>query len=86
VTPTLAAIAPNGADHHGLTPRELEVMQQLVLGLNDREIAVALSLSPATIKHHLKQVYQKLGVHNRTSAALLVVLMGLASPPAFAQS
>lgn len=65
----------------GLTRRELEVMQHVVMGLNDREIGSALHLATDTVKHHLKQVYQKLRVHNRTRAAIALVLMGLAEPP-----
>lgn len=71
--------------HHfsdpGLTRRELEVMQHVVMGLNDREIGETLHLATDTVKHHLKQVYQKLHVHNRTRAAIALVLMGLADPP-----
>lgn len=65
----------------GLTRRELEVMQQVVLGLNDREIGAALHLATDTVKHHLKQVYLKLNAHNRTRAAIALVLMGLLEPP-----
>ena len=65
----------------GLTPRELEVMQQVVRGLNDREIGEALHLATDTVKYHLKQVYSKLNLHNRTRAAITLVLMGLVEPP-----
>jgi len=65
----------------GLTRRELEVMQQVVMGLNDREIGAVLHLATDTIKHHLKQVYHKLNAHNRTRAAIALVLMGLIEPP-----
>ncbi|MBM5800010.1 MAG: response regulator transcription factor [Cyanobacteria bacterium K_DeepCast_35m_m2_023] len=65
----------------GLTRRELEVMQQVVMGLNDREIGAALHLATDTVKHHLKQVYHKLNAHNRTRAAIALVLMGLLDPP-----
>lgn len=67
------------AEH--LTLREREVLNELVLGLSDRQIAMALNLSAATVRHHLKQVYGKLGVHNRTTAALFAVLSGLVEPP-----
>ena len=61
--------------------RELEVMQQVVFGLNDREVGLQLHLTVNTVKTHLKEVYQKLGVHNRTRAAIALLLMGLVSPP-----
>lgn len=65
----------------GLTSRELEVMRHVVMGLNDREIGEMLYLATDTIKYHLKQVYSKLSVHNRTRAAISLVLMGLVPPP-----
>ena len=65
----------------GLSPRELEVMQQVAHGLNDREIGTALHIASDTVKYHLKQVYTKLNVHSRTRAAISLVLMGLVHPP-----
>lgn len=64
-----------------LSARELEVMQQVVCGLNDREIGEKLFLANGTVKYHLKSVYSKLGAHNRTRAAISLVLMGLVAPP-----
>lgn len=75
-------LAGSSPDHNpGLTPRELEVMKYVVCGLNDREIGQAVFLATDTIKYHLKQVFAKLGVHNRTRAAICLVLMGLVPPP-----
>lgn len=65
----------------GLTDRELEIMQEVAAGLNDREIGEQLHLATATVKFHLKQVYLKLNVHSRTRAAISLVLMGLVTPP-----
>jgi DNA-binding NarL/FixJ family response regulator len=81
--PTIAeALAGSEACvNHTLTSRELEVMQQVVFGLNDREIGQALHLSADTVKYHLKQVYKKLNLHNRTRAAVSLVIMGLVAPP-----
>lgn len=64
-----------------LSQRELEVMQQVVYGLNDRDVGVQLHLTVNTVKTHLKEVYLKLGVHNRTRAAIALLLMGLVDPP-----
>jgi DNA-binding NarL/FixJ family response regulator len=66
---------------HGLSERELEVMQQVVRGLNDREIGEAIHIATTTVKYHLKQIYGKLNIHNRTRAAITLVLMGLVQPP-----
>jgi len=65
----------------GLTDRELEIMQEVASGLNDREIGEQLHLATGTVKYHLKQVYQKLNAHSRTRAAISLVLMGLVAPP-----
>ena len=64
-----------------LSERELEVMHQVVCGLNDREIGEAIHLATDTVKYHLKQIYTKLNLHNRTRAAIALVLMGLVEPP-----
>ncbi len=65
----------------GLSKREVEVMQEVANGLNDREIGQCLHIAIDTVKYHLKQVYQKLQVHSRTRAAISLVLMGLVEPP-----
>ena len=54
----------------GLTPTEAEVLYWLSLGKANRDIAQILSLSSRTINKHLEQVFQKMGVDNRTSAAI----------------
>lgn len=55
----------------GLTAREAEVLYWLTLGKTNRDISVILSLSARTVNKHLEQVFQKMGVDNRTSAAVL---------------
>jgi DNA-binding NarL/FixJ family response regulator len=52
-----------------LTSRESEVLSWLAKGKTNRDIAQILGLSPRTIDKHLEQIYAKLGVENRTSAA-----------------
>jgi DNA-binding NarL/FixJ family response regulator len=53
-----------------LSVRESEVLQMASLGLTNREIAGRLHLSPHAIKFHLSSIYRKLGVANRTEAAV----------------
>jgi DNA-binding NarL/FixJ family response regulator len=65
----------------GLTPRELEVLPLLTLGRSNREISRLLFLSEGTVKAHLAAVFRKLGVSNRTQAALAAVAMGIGTPP-----
>ena len=52
-----------------LTQREAEVLVWIAKGKTNREIAQILDLSPRTINKHLEQVFKKVGVENRTSAA-----------------
>jgi NarL family two-component system response regulator LiaR len=58
--------APATADD--LTPREVEVLRQLALGLANKEIAHALSISEETVKSHVCNVFGKLQVENRSQA------------------
>jgi len=53
-----------------LSPRERDVLDQLVKGLSNRQIARALGISERTVKVHLGHVFRNLGVNDRTSAAL----------------
>jgi len=53
-----------------LTPRERDVHRLLAEGLGDRDIAVALTISRRTVETHVSSILHKLGVQNRTEAAL----------------
>lgn len=55
--------AEEGVDH--LTGRELEILLLVARGLSNRQIAIALHISEATVKRHLANVYAKLGVSSR---------------------
>lgn len=55
----------------GLTPREAEVLYWLTLGKTNRDISAILGLSARTVNKHLEQVFQKMGIDNRTSAAVI---------------
>jgi DNA-binding CsgD family transcriptional regulator len=56
-----------------VTEREAEVLLWIARGKSNRDIAEILDLSPRTVNKHLEQIYAKLGVENRTSAAALAV-------------
>jgi two-component system nitrate/nitrite response regulator NarL len=57
----------------GLTPRELEVVGSIVTGLTNREIAEKFSISEQTVKHHLSNIFDKVGVSNRLELALFAI-------------
>jgi DNA-binding NarL/FixJ family response regulator len=64
----------------GLTRRETDVLQLLAGGASNREISRQLFLSEKTVKAHLAAVFRKLGVSNRTRAAMAAVAMGMGVP------
>ena len=60
-----------------LTPRELEVLEQLAEGLPNSAIAARLSISEHTVKFHVASICGKLGAENRTDAVRRGVRLGL---------
>jgi two-component system, NarL family, response regulator LiaR len=63
-----------------LSDREREVLRLLADGLSNNEIAGRLFLSEGTIKNYVSAIFSKLGVADRTQAAILAIRAGLASP------
>jgi DNA-binding NarL/FixJ family response regulator len=72
-----ALMAPDPAATSPLTARERDVLAEITQGRSNREIARSLSLSEKTVKTHVSNVLMKLGVADRTQAALLAVRRGL---------
>ena len=72
---TATGPAPEGAQ--GLTRREREILSHVADGLSNREIAERLVLSPETVKSHVAAVLKKLGLSDRTQAAVYAVRNGL---------
>jgi NarL family two-component system response regulator LiaR len=71
------ALARPQPSSHTLTPRELEVLACVCNGLSNKRIAGELGLSEKTVKAHVGHILAKLGVTDRTQAALLAVREGL---------
>jgi DNA-binding NarL/FixJ family response regulator len=67
-------------DGEALTVREREILQLLAEGLDNRTIAMRLFLSEKTVGNRLSEIFGKLGVTNRTQAALVAVERGLIAP------
>jgi DNA-binding NarL/FixJ family response regulator len=61
------------AARHGLTEREAEVLLWISRGKANREISEILGISPRTVNKHLEQVFEKMGIENRASAAAAAV-------------
>jgi DNA-binding NarL/FixJ family response regulator len=71
------ARAPEAGLAEPLSEREREVLRLLALGLSNREIATRLSLAPGTVKNYVTNILQKLGVRDRTQAAVRARELGL---------
>ena len=61
----------------GLTPREMEVVSAVVAGFTNKEIAQHFKISEDTVKHHMSNVFDKLGVSTRLELALFAVNQAL---------
>lgn len=61
------------AKSYGLTRREIEILSTIVSGLSNKEIAQKFSLSEDTVKHHLTNIFDKLGVSSRLELALFAL-------------
>jgi two-component system nitrate/nitrite response regulator NarL len=61
----------------GLTPRELEIVSAVVAGYANKEIAEYFKISEDTVKHHLSNIFDKLGVSTRLELALFAVNQSL---------
>jgi two-component system NarL family response regulator len=74
------AIAEKLAERMGtedLTPREFDVLEQIVNGMSNKEIATVLGVSEATVKTHINSLLGKLGVTDRTQAATAAIQRGI---------
>lgn len=70
--------APIEDDDISLTQREAQVLRHIALGLSNKEIALSLDISVETVKEHVQNILRKLGVSDRTQAAVWAVRKGLA--------
>ncbi len=61
----------------GLTPREIEIVSAVVAGYSNKEIAEYFKISEDTVKHHLSNIFDKLGVSTRLELALFAVNQSL---------
>ena len=68
----------------GLTEREREVVRLISEGLSNKDIADRLCISSITVRHHLTNIFDKLGVSNRQKLLIRAHQHGLVGPPALA--
>src|SRR5258707_2851437 len=79
----LVGSSSNVARHrrYGLTPRELEIVSAVVAGYANKEIAEHFKISEDTVKHHLSNIFDKVGVSTRLELALFAVNQALPFKP-----
>jgi DNA-binding NarL/FixJ family response regulator len=73
----IANILSENLGQEELTPSERKILQAIVAGKANKEIAYDLNVSENTVKTHVKNVFEKLGVSDRTSAATSAIRRGL---------
>jgi DNA-binding NarL/FixJ family response regulator len=73
----IARILSENLGQEDLTPAEVNVLRMIVGGMSNKEIAFALDVSENTVKTHVKNIFDKIGVSDRTSAATTAIKRGL---------
>src|ERR1700722_5310223 len=73
--------ALKGERNSGLTPRELEVLQMIVDGKSNKEIATALDLSANTVAVHRANIMSALGIHKTAELVVYAIRAGLVNVP-----
>ncbi|MGH7870031.1 MAG: LuxR C-terminal-related transcriptional regulator, partial [Candidatus Dormibacteraceae bacterium] len=66
--------------YDGLTPREIEILKLLAAGQANKQIAFQLKISEKTVRNHVSNIYEKLGIYDRSQAVLYAVRKGLVEP------
>lgn len=65
------------ASLNDLTPRELEILQLIIAGKTNKEIAHEVFISKKTVEFHLDHIYSKLGIRTRLMAGIWAIRQGL---------
>lgn len=77
LSPQVEARLAQRAGRRSLTPRELQVLKLMAQGMRNKDIAAALGVSEVTAQVHVKHIFHKLQVSDRTSAVHTGILRGL---------
>lgn len=77
IPPVIAEKLAQRIGTQDLTPRELDVLEHIVFGRSNKEIAAELEVSEATVKTHVNSLLGKLGVTDRTQAATAAIRRGI---------
>ena len=77
ILPALAAVLSEASQKPALTPREFQVLELIVQGLVNKQIAFSLNVAEYTVANHVKSILQKMGVQDRTQAATEAIRRGI---------
>jgi two-component system, NarL family, response regulator len=77
IPPDVARKLADRLTWNALSPRETEVVKLIADGLRNKEIAAALHISEETVQGHVKNILAKLGVNDRTRAAIVAAQRGI---------
>jgi len=77
ITTEIAQVLSENLGREELTPAESNVLRMIVGGMSNKEIAFALDVSENTVKSHVQNIFGKIGVSDRTSAATTAIKRGL---------
>jgi DNA-binding NarL/FixJ family response regulator len=80
VTPEVATEVALHAAEDSLSEREIDVLTAVASGKSNKQVARELSVSEDTVKGHLKIIFTKLGVSDRTQAVMLAMRRGIIAP------
>jgi DNA-binding NarL/FixJ family response regulator len=81
IPPEIAAVFQARQGQPALTPRELETLELLSKGMRDKEIAYELQISQRTAQVHIRSIFAKLDVHDRTAALAVAMRRGIIRIP-----
>jgi DNA-binding NarL/FixJ family response regulator len=77
IAPLVAGRVAEWMKHPALTPREADILRQMMLGLSNKRIAIELSVAVGTVKTHVKSILDKLGATSRTEAVAIAQRRGI---------
>ena len=73
----LSGLAAPGSSIHALSEKEIEILRYVAMGMSNKEIAGKLVYAEKTVKNYLSIIFQKLGIRDRTQAAIFALKHGL---------
>ena len=77
ITPSMAARLAEHTPRHALSERELQVLKHIAKGLRNKEIGAALNIAEDTVKIHIKNIFGKMNVIDRTQAVVSASQRGI---------